>query len=233
MRRGLVLCLSSCLVPCLIAACTPEPPASEEGGSESESGEPEEPEPTPNPFAEVVSLGLGQFIGMIDPEEVIEDGDETHYLFSASAGPLCLRGDPYWMSVREGSQASSSELLIYLGGGGVCWSGQCDAAESLGEPAVPAQGLLNPGLADNPFAGWNVVYMPYCDGSFLVGNFDSDDDENNVADRFQRGLINLTVGLDVAVERFPDPERIVLVGSGAAAPAGLPRRGGRKRASVT
>jgi hypothetical protein len=203
------------LLTCLVSlACgeTPEPMA----GTETDTGESEtgEPPPPTNPFEEPVRLGLANYVGTIDPSDTMMDGETTHYMFSPADGPLCLRGDPYWMSVREG-ESPSGDLVIYLQGGGACWSALCQAVESLGAPAVPESGLLNRDLPGNPFAGWNVGYLPYCDGSLFAGDIDIDDDGDQVADRYHRGLINLSAGLDVIKERFPAPQRIVLVGASA------------------
>lgn len=213
MRPTLLAGLTACLT---VFACTTEeqPKLGDESGTD-ESGETGEPQaPTPNPFAEVALLGLGDYIGTIEPSETIEDGASTHYKFDRADGPMCLRGGEYWMSVRDGSH-DPADLVIYLQGGGACWSDLCQAFDSLGTPAVPDSGLLNRDLAGNAFADWNVAYLPYCDGSLFAGDIDIDEDADDVADRFHRGLINLSAGLDVAHDRFPDAERIVLAGASA------------------
>jgi hypothetical protein len=208
--------LAACALSCLVvSACGgDEPVADDDGTTGTDDGTTGPEGPPPNPFEEPVRLGLAEYIGTIEPSEVIEDGDATHYRFSQSDGPLCLRGDPYWMSVREG-ESEGGDLVIYLQGGGACWSELCTAFESLGEPAVPETGMLNRDLAGNPFAAWDVAYLPYCDGSLFAGDIDIDDDDDDVADRYHRGLINLSASLDVVHDRFPDAERIVLAGSSA------------------
>jgi hypothetical protein len=204
-----------------ISACADEP-ALDEGeagetgtadGTGDESGETGD-EPAENPFAELLDQGLGDHLGAADPVEVIDDGAATHYLFDPADGPMCLRGGDYWMSVRAGSH-DARDLLIYQQGGGACWSDLCTAFESLGAPGVPDTGMLNRDLAQNPFAEWNAVYLPYCDGSLFAGDVDIDDDDDGAIDRFHHGLINLSAGLDVAHDNFPDAERIVLAGSSA------------------
>lgn len=203
---GLVACLA-------LSACADEPAATDEAG-ETDEGETGPPPPPENPFAEPIRLGLGDYLGTIEPSGELQDGDTTHYLFEPADGPICLRGGEYWMSIR-GGDADPGELLIYLQGGGACWSELCQAFESLDDPAVPESGMLNRSLPGNPFADWNVAYLPYCDGSLFAGDIDIDDDDDNIADRFHHGLVNLSASLDVAHERFPDAQRIVLAGSSA------------------
>jgi hypothetical protein len=219
---------ASCLVSLFaLSACAADEPSGDgetgDAGQTGETGDTNETEtgetgdtgePAANPFAEVIEQGLGDHLGTVDPSEVIEDGEQTHYLFDPEDGPMCLRGGDYWVSVRAGSHAAK-DLLIFQQGGGACWSDLCNAFESLGAPAVPASGLLNPTLPGNEFADWNSVYLPYCDGSLFVGDIDIDDNDDGSIDRFHHGLINLSAGLDVAHDRFPDVERIVLAGASA------------------
>ncbi|MFO7567566.1 MAG: pectin acetylesterase-family hydrolase [Enhygromyxa sp.] len=189
--------------------------AADESGAEAadESSEGDEGE-AEEPFAEVYEQGLTEHLGTVEPAEVVEDGDATHYLFDPSDGPMCLRGGDYWMSIRRGAH-DNGDLVIFQQGGGACWSQLCSAFDALGAPAVPSSGMLNPALPGNTFADWNVAYLPYCDGSLFVGDVEIDDDEDGEIDRFHHGLINLSAGLDVAKQEFPDATRIILAGASA------------------
>jgi len=109
----------------------------------------------------------------------------------------------------------SSELLIFLRGGGNCSSAYCFVVFPDGERGMPALGVLDPARPGNPLAAWNTVYLPYCDGGLHVSDRDSDSDGDGRIDRYQRGLRNLSAALDVAAATFPSPSRIVLAGVSA------------------
>ncbi|HEY6880328.1 MAG TPA: hypothetical protein VI299_20030, partial [Polyangiales bacterium] len=83
-------------------------------------------------------------------------------------------------------------------------------------------GLMDPRNARNPAKDFDVVNAPYCDGSLFSGDVDrilSDGDDSNGTDdqAYQRGLQNLTATLETAHRTFPNPPRIVLVGSSGGA----------------
>jgi hypothetical protein len=75
---------------------------------------------------------------------------------------------------------------------------------------IPTYGVLNADDAENPVAGWNVVYSPYCDGSLHFG--DSDIPDQN---RKHHGLRNVSASLDIALSKFPNPRRVLLTGASA------------------
>ena len=152
------------------------------------------------------ATGLNKYLGKAKPADTEDDGDETHYFFDEADGPVCLRGGRYAMATRE---RDSEDLVIYLQGGGSCTNALCRATETA-EPKIPTYGVLNKDDADNPVAGWNVVFMPYCDGSLHFG--DSDIPEMN---RKHHGLRNVSAALDVAREHFPKPRRVLLTGASA------------------
>ncbi len=158
-------------------------------------------------------LGLTGYVGAIDPIVESSKDNLTTYTFDAKQGPICMRGDPYRMSVRE---TGSKDLLIFLQGGGACWSEFCFAVTKA-PPGVPGMDILRADLADNPVRDWNVVYLPYCDGSFFAGDVQFDDNLNDKGARYHHGLANLTAALEVAAKRFAKPRRILLAGSSGGA----------------
>jgi hypothetical protein len=164
------------------------------------------------PFQEIIDQGVTQYLGDFSPMETNEVGDLTVHQFGGGDGPLCLDGSEYEMSTRDGS---SEELVIYLEGGGACWSdtNKCLAANKNADADFPPTGILDPALAVNPVKDANVAYFPYCDGSLFAG--DTDPDYGDGQERYQRGLKNLSAGLDVVKNQYPSPERIVLTGVSA------------------
>ncbi len=164
--------------------------------------------PDTPPFQELVDQGVTRYLGVYSPSSTTEDGNVISHSFSEGDGPLCLTGEPYTMSTRD---EGTEDLMIFLQGGGACWFDLC-AATSVAPAGIPAAGVLNPNLANNPLAGMSTAYLPYCDGGIFASDSDVDTDNDGVDDRFHRGLRNLSAGLDVAVRAFPAPRRIVLVG---------------------
>ena len=114
------------------------------------------------------------------------------------------------MFTRDGSE---NNLLIFLQGGGFCSPVACDAVP-IGIPLFPL-GILNPNDAQNTLANYNLGYVPYCDGSGMMGDNEVDSDGDGVNDRFFKGLKNLSASLDVIVQTYPSPDKIVLAGQSA------------------
>ncbi|KAA1194308.1 vtpJ-therm [Pseudohalioglobus sediminis] len=169
------------------------------------------PQPEPQPFQELYDQGIDRYIGEYTPMLSEETDGIVDHSFGAGDGPLCLDGSEYTMATRD---AGSEDLMIFLQGGGACWSELC-AATPNASPGIPENGILDPERQDNPVRGYNVAYLPYCDGGIFASDIDYDTDGDGEADRFQRGLHNLSAGLDVAARTFPNPRRIVLSGSSA------------------
>lgn len=160
------------------------------------------------PFAELLEQGIARYLGLYTPMVSEADGDVVSHTFGTGSGPLCGEGLPYTMYTRD---QGSQELMIFLEGGGACWSDFCFYITDP-EPGIRSLGILDPERGNNPVKDWNHVYLPYCDGSLHVGDRDIDTDDDGENDRFQRGLHNLSASLDVAVNAFPAPSRIVLAG---------------------
>ncbi len=181
----------------LVAAC----------GSDDDRFEPYTPEPG-TPEAVAHEAGITTELGAASPSGKTREGPSTTYTFDPADGPVCMRGDPFSMTVQE---RSGDDLLIFLQGGGACWSDFC-LAVTKAQPVVPDNDIL---LAEerNPAGDFDVVYIPYCDGSLFAGQSDIDEDGDGTADRFHHGLANLSAALSQGYRHFPEPGRIVLAGS--------------------
>jgi len=172
-------------------------------------------------FDELYDQGLTRYLDAFEPsnDPQVVDGVKTFEFevpddpSAEPRGPLCLRGGGYTVDTREGS---SDELVIFLQGGGACWADFCSAFEEA--DSLPTSGILNPDVAGNPGADWDVVYLPYCDGSLFAGDVDRVLPGSLLGGggapsmSYQRGLQNLTAALDIAVAEFPNPSRILLTG---------------------
>jgi hypothetical protein len=174
-------------------------------------------------FDEIYAQGMTRYVDMFAPSnepEAVEGVKTFEFavpsdLRAEPRGPLCLRGTKYTVDTREGA---SDELVIFLQGGGACWADFCSAFEETNSLRGSAGGILNPELAGNPVADWDVVYLPYCDGSLFAGDVDRVlpngifTEGGGSSPGYQRGLQNLTAALDIAVTEFPEPSRILLTG---------------------
>lgn len=192
----------------LVAACSDDSDNNNGGVTEPPI---EPPIEEPQPFAELYDQGITRYLGEYTPMLSETEGNIVSHTFGTGDGPLCLDGSEYRMSTRD---AGSEDLVIYLQGGGACWSEFCAATPSA-DPTIGAVGFLDPDREDNPVKDWNLVYLPYCDGGLHASDRDTDTDGDGADDRFQRGLHNLSAALDVAVNTFPSPRRILLSGSSA------------------
>jgi len=163
-------------------------------------------------FQELYDQGVDKYLGTFTPtsSEEVSPGITEHFFENIEGGPICFTGEQFSMFTRDGS---SNNLMIFLQGGGFCGPVVCDATET-GIPLIPF-GILNPNDPQNPTANYNVGYVPYCDGSQMIGDNEVDSDGDGINDRFFRGIQNLSASLDVIFQAYPNPESIVLAGNSA------------------
>lgn len=186
-----------------------------------------------SPFQEIYDAGLTKYVGtfIVQPTSVTKDkltGISTHHFSTAQSerGPMCMSGSEFFVETRDGF---SDQLLIFLEGGGVCLSEICQATAyavlSLKNITyanlVGVGGVLNRYDLRNPMAHFDVVHVPYCDGTIFMGDvdrplaYDLFSSEPKMA--YQRGLQNLTAAFEVAKRKYPNPSRIVLAGTSGGA----------------
>ncbi len=207
-----------------LGACVEIPPVGSGGGSGGGSGA---------PFQEIYDRGLLDHVGEPELEPTSVDDSLWYskllvHRFELDPeevpnGPTCMRGGDFFVETRDGS---GDELMIFLQGGGVCMNEICAAtvAPSLNlrllttGDLIGISGILDKGSLRNPTRNYDVVHVPYCDGSVFMGEVDRVLDDGNWLNgsndqAYQRGLINLIAGLEVAKERYPNPPKIVLAGT--------------------
>lgn len=106
-------------------------------------------------------------------------GDQTYYIQNMSGVDdmaRCLDGTPYIFYVAPGQGADAANVMIWLEGGGWCYSltdcqvrsrgcspgGACGSSAGRGpETGAPMGGILSSNSTVNPaFAAWTKVYAP-------------------------------------------------------------------------
>jgi hypothetical protein len=133
------------------------------------------------------------------------------------AGMRCANGSPTGVGLSRGS----ANLLVFLNGGGACWGagvGQCNAdpgpfgaAElSIARTFVPGT-ILDRDLPGNPFAGWTMVFVPYCTGDVHAG----DRADITPYGWLHHGWRNLEAALAWTGTALPPPARVTIAGSSA------------------
>jgi hypothetical protein len=171
--------------------------------------------PTPSIVDELAATGVGEFIGEIEPDSSRTNGEWTEYLYdTAKEEAICLGGTQYQVNVHTGT---SNKVLVYLEGGGACWNSlTCWVAETakLEAGSASSEGILDLTDAENPFHDWNIIYVPYCDGSVFSGNNVLDYADHD-GPTYHHGLQNISAALTIAQSEFPNPDMIVVSGSSA------------------
>ncbi|MEW6272502.1 MAG: pectin acetylesterase-family hydrolase [Thermodesulfobacteriota bacterium] len=163
--------------------------------------------------AELTASGFADYLGVQQPSRTEQNGEWTEYYFDpAQEQAVCLMGDEFQVNVRHGS---SDDVLLYLQGGGACWD--YVTCYVLGTASTRANSAILAGSLDvtnpqSPFRDYDIVYVPYCDGSVFTGDATVDYDGNRT---FHHGLWNLSVAVDAVKREFPEPSRIVVAGSSA------------------
>ncbi len=163
-------------------------------------------------FQEVYDLGIDQYLGTAQPTEKRDESAFVAYDFAPTDGPECLDGSPFRPDFRH---TGSENLVIFFPGGGACWSDLCVASSFTipGALGAAVTQLFDLPVDGEPLGSWNLASLSYCDGSLFAGDADHDDDGDGVIDRYQRGLRNMSAGLDVAKREFPNPRRILIAGA--------------------
>lgn len=131
---------------------------------------------------------------------------------------MCADGSAFHFYVRT---ADPTKVLFYLEGGGACFTAEMCASGSgsyketitTADELAGAPGIFDFPNAENPFADYSVVYVPYCTGDVHSG--DTTKDYGNGVVIQHKGFVNASNALDAMVERFPDATNLVVAGSSA------------------
>ena len=158
------------------------------------------------------------------------DGIEAGSWEQVAAPPdcACSDGSPYHYWIRP---ADPERVVFFLEGGGACFSaetcgpGSPTFKRNLADGADVAAGApADGGIFDldddrNPFAGWSMVFVPYCTGDLHLGST-TQDYGNDIVVRHNGG-VNGRTALAGLAETFPDARQLVVAGSSAGS-AGAP-----------
>jgi hypothetical protein len=128
----------------------------------------------------------------------------------------CSDGSEFNFWVRR---ASPKKVVLYLQGGGACFSAETCAPEAdLYTPRVDAGPMWEGGILDfaeeqDPFADYSVVYVPYCTGDVHIGN--TTVKYANGLTIQHKGYVNGTAALNHLAKTYPDATNVVVIGESA------------------
>jgi hypothetical protein len=157
---------------------------------------------------ELAALGVGKYLGQARIKSEVPQAEMTRVQFDSASGPACMNGSDFAVFYAD---RHADKLLIKLDAGGACWGPVCDTSSS-NVPATIGRAALAAGSPDY-MCDWNVLFVPYCDGSVFFG--DNDVTQSDGSLRHQRGRRNLAAALDVALKQFPNVSQILLYGASA------------------
>jgi hypothetical protein len=120
-------------------------------------------------------------------------------------------------------RADPTKVVFYLEGGGACWTAEMCALTGNGESPFynwnvhdgpPSEGgIFDMANADNPFADYSFVYVPYCTGDVHLGDATREYAPELTVQH--KGYVNGTAALTALAERYPDAAQVVVVGVSA------------------
>ena len=132
----------------------------------------------------------------------------------------CRNGSETGIAINPNS--SSSEVMIFLEGGGACYNGITCAQNpsSFGQSSFNSwqsnggtRGVFDRTQASNPVRDWNYVYVPYCTGDVHAGN--NPGGNPGLGPQQYVGYRNIGLYLQRIVPTFPSATRVLLTGVSA------------------
>ncbi|WNS46393.1 pectin acetylesterase-family hydrolase [Paenibacillus sp. MMS20-IR301] len=149
-----------------------------------------------------------------------------------SGNAISSDGSEYFLWNKTGE---SDNWIIFFSGGGASWDAQSAAhpiklmnffkGGDTGNyfPDIPfymltlLRGMMDTDNPDNPFHGWNVVYLPYSTGDFHIGNRTAQytkDDGSPFTMRYN-GSNNVRSALEWIYSNVDKPDKLLIAGESA------------------
>ena len=145
--------------------------------------------------------------------------------FKPGGETVCSRGSEYAYWVLPGK---TNKVVIDFIGGGACWNAfTCSVADAIFEDSVESvrqrieggvpTGFYDHDNAENPFADWYHVIIPYCTGDIHWGDSVTvyNEGEANEITINHKGAVNSRAVLDWVYDNFSAPEQILVTGCSA------------------
>ena len=145
---------------------------------------------------------------------------------------LCSAGTPFQFYAKTSD--AGNDLLVFFNGGGACWFGQ--ACDLNSEPNIhspfsdmdannpnASEGIFDFENTENPFADYDMVFVPYCTGDVHIGSGERDYTYKNASGTeinytaHHNGFENSMESLNWIYDNFTAVDNIVVAGSSAGA----------------
>jgi len=164
--------------------------------------------------------GEGGSLGAAGSGGAASEYTEREWSYVPIDGAICRNGKP--TGIFYNPNPSSDKLLVFLEEGAACFNQfsclaafKFDAGEADERIAIlnGSYSAMNRETPNNPFADWNIVFVPYCSGDIYAGNAENVEVAGNT---YQfKGYNNVTLIFDWVIERLPNPSQVVLSGASA------------------
>lgn len=155
------------------------------------------------------------------------DAVESTWTWIPFPDSFCADGSTTGIGVNLSKK--SSRVMVYLEGGGACWSeltcytaktaanfeggyGATSFAADKAGALAQSGGFFDRAAADNPFKDYSFVYVPYCTGDVHAG---SNTVTYGTHTAKHAGFDNISAYLKRIVPTFPAADRVYLAGSSA------------------
>lgn len=160
--------------------------------------------------------------GVCTAPDALEFAEGAWHEVLPAGQTACATGDDFRFWLRDGS---SDDLLIYFQGGGGCWnyetctpgSSWYDSDARPNEVARYRNGIFDFDNPENPFADYDMVFIPSCNGDVYMG--DNVVEYTNAAGdsltHHYKGYQNAAAALDATDDFFAMPQSVFITGCSA------------------